>query len=78
MTYKDKLESLKKKSLNSVGVGAKEAAYRFEKPFTKASRDTIFIHTSPIDDRVILVKKDTEPKKLKTNSTCIECSIIVK
>lgn len=74
MTYKVKLEALKKKSLNGVGVGAKEAAYGF----AKASRDTIFIHTSPIDDRVILVKKDTEPKKLNTNSTCIECSIIVK
>lgn len=77
MTYKDKLEALKKKSLNSVGVGAKEAAYRFPKPL-KAPRDTIFINTSPIDDRVILVKKDTEPEKLNTNSTCIECSIIVK
>lgn len=78
MTYKVKLEALKKKSLNGVGVGAKEAAYGFAKPFTKASRDTIFIHTSPIDDRVILVKKVTEPKKLNTNSTCIECIIIVK
>lgn len=78
MTYKDKLEALKKKSLNGVGVGAKEAAYGFAKPCTKASRDTIFINTSPIDDRVILVKKDTEPKMLNTNSTCIECSIIVK
>lgn len=78
MTYIDKLEALKKKSLNSVGVGAKEAAYRFEKPCTKASRDIIFINTSPIDDRVILVKKDTSPEKLNTNSTCIECIIIVK
>lgn len=47
-------------------------------PLTKASRDVIFINTSPIDDRVILVKTDTELQKLSANSTDIECSNIVK
>lgn len=65
--------------LNSVEVGAQEAAYLvMQMPLTKASRDVIFINTSPIDDRVILVKTDTELEKLSANSTDIECSNIVK
>lgn len=65
--------------LNSVEVGAQEAAYLvLQMPLTKASRDVIFINTSPIDDRVILVKTDTELQKLSANSTDIECSNIVK
>ncbi|XP_062609477.1 uncharacterized protein LOC134271261, partial [Saccostrea cucullata] len=65
--------------LNSVEVGAQEAAYLvLQMPLTKASRDVMFINTSPVDDRVILVKPDSELEKLNANSTDIECSNIVK
>ncbi|XP_078328660.1 uncharacterized protein LOC144623788 [Crassostrea virginica] len=65
--------------LNSVEVGAQEAAYLvLQMPLTKASRDVIFINTSPSDDRVILIKTDTELDKLTPNSTDVECSNVVK
>ncbi|XP_061173328.1 uncharacterized protein LOC133182501 [Saccostrea echinata] len=65
--------------LNSVEVGAQEAAYLvLQMPLTKASRDVIFINTSPTDERVILVKPDSELEKLNATSTDIECSNIVK
>ena len=65
--------------LNSVEVGAQEAAYLvLQMPLTKASRDVAFINTSSIDERVILVKPETELQKLSDNSTDIECSNIVR
>ena len=67
--------------MNSVEVGAQEAAYMYlvlQMPLTKASRDVTFINTSPIDERVILVKPDTELQKLNDKSTDIECSNIVE
>lgn len=65
--------------LNSVEVGAQEAAYLvLQMPLTKASRDVAFINTSPIDERVILVKPETELQKLSDNSTDIECSNIFR
>lgn len=76
--YKDKLEVLKKKFFNSVGVGVKEVVYGFVKLFIKVLRDIIFIYILLIDDCVIYVKKDVEFKKLNINLICIECSIIVK
>lgn len=78
MIYKDKLEVLKKKFLNSVGVGVKEVVYCFVKLCIKVLRDIIFIYILLIDDCVIFVKKDIEFKKLNINFICIECSIIVK
>lgn len=78
MIYKDKLEVLKKKFLNGVGVGVKEVVYGFVKLFIKVLRDIIFINILLIDDCVIFVKKDIEFKKLNINFICIECSIIVK
>lgn len=77
MIYKDKLEVLKKKFLNSVGVGVKEVVYCFVK-LLKVLRNIIFINILLIDDCVIFVKKDVEFKKLNINFICIECSIIVK
>lgn len=61
--YKDKLEVLKKKFLNSVGVGVKEVVYCFVKLCIKVLRDIIFIYILLIDDCVIFVKKDVEFKK---------------
>lgn len=78
MIYKDKLEVLKKKFLNSVGVGVKEVVYCFVKLFIKVLRDIIFINILLIDDCIIFVKKDIVFKKLNINFICIGCSIIVK
>ncbi|XP_062616288.1 uncharacterized protein LOC134278001 [Saccostrea cucullata] len=65
--------------LNSVEVGAQEAAYLvLQMAMTKASRDVVFINTSPSDDRVILIKTDTELEKLTPNSTDVECSNVIK
>ncbi|XP_062599574.1 uncharacterized protein LOC134261132 [Saccostrea cucullata] len=65
--------------LNSVEVGAQEAAYLvLQMPMTKASRDVVFINTSPSDDRVILIKTDAELEKLTPNSTDVECSNVIK
>jgi DNA replication protein DnaC len=65
--------------LNSVEVGAQEAAYLvLQMPLTKASRDVVFINTSPSDDRVVLIKTDTELDKLSPNFTDMECSNVVK
>ncbi|XP_062602358.1 uncharacterized protein LOC134264070, partial [Saccostrea cucullata] len=65
--------------LNSVEVGAQEAAYLvLQMPMTKASRDVVFINTSPSDDRVILIKTDAELEKLTPNSTDVECSNAIK
>ncbi|XP_061184994.1 uncharacterized protein LOC133193010 [Saccostrea echinata] len=65
--------------LNSVEVGAQEAAYLvLQMPMTKASRDVVFLNTSPSDDRVILIKTDAELEKLTPNSTDVECSNVIK
>lgn len=65
--------------LNSVEVGAQEAAYLvLQIPLTKASTDVVFINTSPSDDRVVLVKTDAELEKLSPNSTDVECSNVIK
>lgn len=45
-------------------------------PLTKASRDVAFINTSPIDERVILVKPETELQKLSDNSTDLNAATL--
>ncbi|XP_061178430.1 uncharacterized protein LOC133187077 [Saccostrea echinata] len=62
-----------------VEVGAQEAAYLvLQMPMTKASREVVFINTSPSDDRVTLIKTDAELEKLTPNSTDVECSNVIK
>lgn len=65
--------------LNSVEVGAQEAAYLvLQMPLTKASRHVVFINTSLSDERIILIKTDAELEKLTPNSTDVECSYVIK
>lgn len=45
-------------------------------PLTKPSRDVVFIGTSPIVDRVKLVKTDIELEKFIASSTDIDLNIL--
>ena len=65
--------------LNSVEVGAQEAAYLIlQMPLTKASREVAFINTSPPEERTFLLKDRESLEQLPENSTDIQASNIIQ
>ncbi|XP_070537059.1 uncharacterized protein [Ptychodera flava] len=67
------------KFLNHVEVSAQEAVYlTMQMKLRRASRDVIFVNTSPPNDRVILLKPLDEIQNMPANATDIESDNILK
>ena len=65
--------------VNSVETSAQEAAYlTLQMPLTKATRQVVFINTSPPDKRTFLLKKTSELEKMSKDSTDIESNNDIK
>ena len=65
--------------LNSVEISAQEASYMtLQLPLTRATREVLFINTSPPDNRTFLLKGKEQLEKLPTQSTDIEAGNIIK
>jgi hypothetical protein len=59
--------------VNSVETSAQEAVYLIlQMPLTKATRQVVFINTSPPDKGTFLLKKTSELEKMSKDSTDIE------
>ncbi|KAK3108678.1 hypothetical protein FSP39_013177 [Pinctada imbricata] len=72
MDIKKQVRHIGNQFLNSVEVSAQEASYLvLQIPLTKASRDVIFINTSPPHERVLLLKQQSELEQLRPESTDI-------
>lgn len=67
------------KFLSHVEIGAQEAAYLvLQIPLRHTSRSVTFINTTPIEDRVVLLKPMHALEELKNDSTDVESGNIVK
>jgi hypothetical protein len=67
------------KFLNSVEIGAQEAAYLLlQLPVTRSSRSVLFINTSPPEERTFLLKPKEALEQMDPNSTDIESGNLVK
>lgn len=67
------------KFLSHVEIGAQEAAYLvLQTPLRHTSRSVTFINTTPIEDRVVLLKPMHALEELKDDSTDVESGNIVK
>ena len=65
--------------VNSVETSAQEAVYlTLQMPLTKATRQVVFINTSPPDKRTFLLKKTSELEKMSKDSTDIESNNDIK
>lgn len=79
MDLKKQVRHIGNKFLNSVEESAQEACYLLlQLPLTKATKDVVFINTSPSTDRTFLLKSKGQLEKLPGNSTQIESDNIVK
>ena len=64
---------------NSVETSAQEAIYlTLQMPLTKATRQVVFVNTSPQDKRTFLLKQTAVLEKMSPNSTDIECDNDIK
>ena len=69
MQYKQQVRDIGSKFLNNVEISAQEAVYiTLLLPMRKASRQIIFINTSPPDERVELLKPIEEIKQMDDDS----------
>ncbi|XP_069109182.1 uncharacterized protein [Argopecten irradians] len=79
MDLKRQVRHIGNKFLNFVEISAQEASYLvLQMPLTRASREVVFINTSPPKDRVFLLKSQEQLKELPKNSTDIESDNIIK
>ncbi|XP_069110077.1 uncharacterized protein [Argopecten irradians] len=79
MDLKRQVRHIGNKFLNFVEISAQEASYLvLQMPLTRASREVVFINTSPPKDRVFLLKSKEQLKELPKNSTDIESDNIIK
>ncbi|XP_062614791.1 uncharacterized protein LOC134276564 [Saccostrea cucullata] len=73
MDLKRQVRHIGNKFLNFVEVSAQEASYLIlQMPLTQASREVVFINTSPPEDRVFLLKHQDELNELPKDSTDIK------
>ncbi|XP_062598648.1 uncharacterized protein LOC134260084 [Saccostrea cucullata] len=73
MDLKRQVRHIGNKFLNFVEVSAQEASYLIlQMPLTQASREVVFINTSPPEDRVFLLKHHDELNELPKDSTDIK------
>ncbi|XP_033725386.1 uncharacterized protein LOC117315346 [Pecten maximus] len=78
MDLKRQVRHIGNKFLNFVEVSAQEASYLIlQMPLTQASRDVVFINTSPPDDRVFLLKCQEDLESLPENSTDIKADNMI-
>ena len=76
---KEAMRHISNQFLNSVEISAQEATYlALGLPLKKSSRSTIFINTSPPQDRVRLLKPQTDIDEMDDTSTNIDASNILK
>ena len=78
MDLKRQVRHIGNKFLNFVEVSAQEASYLIlQMPLTHATRDVVFINTSPPDQRVFLLKNEDDLKDLPAESTEIKANSII-
>ncbi|XP_061190195.1 uncharacterized protein LOC133198054 [Saccostrea echinata] len=79
MDLKRQVRHIGNKFLNFVEVSAQEASYLIlQMPLTQATREVVFINTSPPEDRVFLLKHQDELNELPKDSTDIKADKIRK
>jgi hypothetical protein len=65
--------------LHAVEVSAQEAAYlTLQLPLTRCSREVLFVHSSPPDERTFFLKSKEALEKLAPQSTDIESNNVIK
>ena len=75
MEVRQQVRAIGNKFLNAVEISAQEAVYIcLGLPMRKSSRQTVFVNTSPPEERVALLKPSRELEKLEDDSEEIECS----
>ncbi|XP_033759145.1 uncharacterized protein LOC117341405 [Pecten maximus] len=78
MDLRRQVRHIGNKFLNFVEVSAQEASYLIlQMPLTQASRDVVFINTSPPDERVFLLKSQEDLESLPENSTDIKADNMI-
>lgn len=76
---REQVRDIGSKFINHVEISAQEAVYIvLQLPMKKASREVVFINTSPPDERVQLVKSLPDIAELEDDSEDIECSNMIK
>ena len=79
MDLKHRIRHMGNKFLNGVEISAQEAAFLIlQLPLTKASREVVFINTSPPEERTFLLKDRESLESLPASSTNIEASNIIE
>ncbi|XP_062570615.1 uncharacterized protein LOC134232646, partial [Saccostrea cucullata] len=79
MDLKRQVRHIGNKFLNFVEVSAQEASYLIlQMPLTQASREVVFINTSPPEDRVFLLKHQDELNELPKDSTDIKADSMIQ
>ncbi|XP_070548510.1 uncharacterized protein [Ptychodera flava] len=79
MELKAQVRHIGNKFLNNVEISAQEAAYIIlQMPLTKATRQVVFINTSPPDERTFLLKSKTTLENMPADSTNIESDSLIK
>ena len=69
LTIKQQVRDIGNKFLNSVEISAQEAVYiALQLPLRHSSREVIFIPSSPLDERVMLLKSLEDIEKLEDDS----------
>ncbi|PIK59344.1 hypothetical protein BSL78_03715 [Apostichopus japonicus] len=79
MDIKQQVRHIGNKFLNHVEMSAQEAVYLvLQMSLRKASRQFVFINTSPLEDRTILIKPLEYIQQLPDYSTDIECMGLIR
>ena len=74
-TVRQRMRIISNKFLNHCEVSAQEAVYLLlQMPLVQASRDVIFINTSPPEQRVFILKPKEQLQGLPDDSTDVTCS----
>ena len=75
---KEQIKFMANKFLNHCEISAQEAVYLLlQLPLSRASRDTVFINTSPASKRVVIIKKGTILDQMPEDSTDVLCSGLI-
>ena len=78
-TLKEQVRHIGNKFINAVEVSAQEAVYLIlQMPLTKASRQVVFINTSPPAERVFILKGKEQLKEMNPNSEDVEMTSVLK
>ena len=73
MDIKASVKHIGNASLNGVETSAQEAACLvLQLPITRMSREIVFLHTSPLDERTFLLKDFKTLQEMDPESECIE------